>query len=171
MNKLRSSSLVVTVMVLLGIALYTAAMSWFSVVRAQNFNAGWYDLGIMSQTVWRAGHGFGLSFTNPEAGPGGVHGLNTIRTAIHADYLLLLLAPLSWFGRTPETLLIVQSAALAAGAWFVFRIARTLLNNPWLGVFLAWVYLFYPPLQFANLSEFHAVTLAVTFYLAAADTI
>src|SRR5436853_3044743 len=89
------------IIVLLGIVAYTGFFSWFSIGRAHNFNAGWYDLGIMSQTVWRTGHGFGFSFTNPEAGPNGLHGVTMARTAIHADYLLAILAPLSWFGRTP----------------------------------------------------------------------
>lgn len=159
------------VVVLLGILAYSLFFSWFTISRAKNFNAGWYDLGIMSQTVWRAGHGYGFSFTNPESGPAGQHGLSAPRTAIHTDYLLFLLAPLSWFGRTADNLLILQAIVIGAGAWFVFRLARTLLKNQWLGFLLAWIYLLYPPLQFANLFEFHPVTLAVTFYLAAADAI
>jgi len=157
--------------VLVGILLYTAVLSWYSLGRAHNFNAGWYDLGIMSQTVWNVGHGHGFVFTNPEAGPGGVHGVTMARSAIHADYFLILLAPLSWFGSTSDNLLVAQSLVLAAGAWFVFSLTRRLTGRPWLGAFLAWVYLLYPPLQSANLFDFHSVTLAVTFFLAAADAI
>lgn len=157
--------------VLLGIVAYTVVLSWFSLGRAHNFNAGWYDLGIMSQTVWNVGHGHGFMFTNPEAGPGGVHGVNMVRSAIHTDYFLILLAPLSWFGSTSDNLLIFQSLILAAGAWFIFSLTRRLTGHPWLGAGLAWVYLLYPPLQSANLFDFHSVTLAVTFFLAAADAI
>lgn len=157
--------------VLVGILAYSVALSWFSLGRAHNFNAGWYDLGIMSQTVWNVGHGHGFMFTNPEAGPGGVHGVNMARSAIHTDYLLILLAPLSWFGSTSDNLLILQSVILALGAWFVFSITRRLTSQPWLGAFLAWVYLLYPPLQGANLFDFHSVTLSATFFLAAADAI
>jgi len=145
--------------------------AWFSIGRAANYNAGWYDLGIMAQTVWRAGHGFGLTFTNPEAGLNGVHGLETVRTAIHTDYLLFLLAPLSWFGQTWQNLLVFQAVMLAAGAWFLFRVARHLLGGPWRGWLVAMVYLAYSPLHFALLFEFHAVTIAIPFFFAAADAI
>lgn len=149
---------------------YVVVMSRFSIGRANNFNAGWYDLGIMTQVVWNVGHGRGLVFTNPEAGPGGYHGLITPRTSIHTDYILALLAPFSWWpGHTTELLLIFQSLVLAAGAWFVYRIARAVGFRSWPAVGWGVVYLLYPPLQFANLFEFHAVTLAVTFLLAAAD--
>lgn len=159
------------IVVVIGALSYTLFFSWFTIQRARNFNAGWYDLGIMTQVVWRTGHGHGFGFTNPEAGPGGVHGWDSPRTAIHADYLLALLAPLSWTGFTVESLLIVQAATLAAGAWFVYRMARRLLESAWIGVFLSFVYLAYPPLHFANLFEFHAVTLSITFVLAAADAV
>lgn len=157
--------------VLLGMIVYTVAMSWFSLGRAHNFNAGWYDLGIMSQTVWNVGHGHGFTFTNPEAGPGGEHGVNMPRSAIHTDYFLVLLAPLSWFGTTSDNLLVFQTAVLALGAWFVFSLTKRLTGHPWLGAVIAWVYLLYPPLQSANLFDFHSVTLSVTFFLAAADAI
>ncbi len=152
------------------IGVYAVFFSWFSIARAHNFNAGWYDLGIMTQTVWRVGHGFGFTFTNPELGPGGVHGWTAPRTSIHADYVLALLAPLSWFGHTAELLLIVQATVVAVGAWFLYRLARRLLG-PWPAWILALVYLFYSPLQFATMFEFHAVTLAVTFFLAAMDAL
>jgi uncharacterized membrane protein len=154
-----------------GMIAYAVFFSWFTIARADNYNAGWYDLGIMSQTVWNFGHGHGLTFTNPEAGPNSVHGLQAPRTAIHTDYILALLTPLSWFGKTWVNLLILQALVVAAGAWFVWRLGRKLLGSTWLGVLFASAYLLYPPLQFANLFEFHAVTLAVTFFLAAADAI
>lgn len=150
---------------------FTGYWSWFSIGRAANYNAGWYDLGIMAQTVWRAGHGYGLTFTNPEAGPGGVHGLEAPRTAIHTDYLLFFLAPLSWVGETWQNLLVFQAAMLALGALFLFRIGQRLLGGPWRGLFVAFVYLAYSPLHFALLFEFHAVTLAIPFFFAAADAI
>ncbi len=157
--------------VMLGMVVYTLVLSWFSVGRAHNFNAGWYDLGIMSQTVWNVGHGHGFMFTNPEAGPNGLHGVNMARSAIHTDYFLVLLAPLSWLGTTSDNLLVFQTIVLALGAWFVFSLTRRLTGHPWLGAMLAWVYLLYPPLHSANLFDFHSVTLAATFFLAAADAI
>src|SRR5580765_6521220 len=76
--------------VLFCVAIYASWFGWMSVARAHNFNAGWYDLGIMTQTVWRTGHGLGFTFTNPEIGPGGIHGWTAPRTSIHADYFLIL---------------------------------------------------------------------------------
>ncbi len=158
-------------LVWVGIVAYTLALSWFSLGRAHNFNAGWYDLGIMSQTVWNVGHGHGFMFTNPELGPNGQHGVLMARSAIHADYFLMLLAPLSWFGSTSDNLLVAQTIILALGAWPLFLLTRRLTGRPWLGALLAWVYLLYPPLQGANLFDFHSVTLSVTFFLAAAEAV
>ncbi len=145
--------------------------SWFTIQRAQNFNAGWYDLGIMAQTVWRTSHGFGFTFTNPELGPGGAHGWTAPRTSIHTDYFLILLAPLSWFGNTVAGLLIIQAAVVALGAWFAWRIATRLIGRPWLAVIVAGLFLSAPPLEFAAMFEFHSVTLAITFILAAVDAL
>lgn len=158
--------------VLVLVVAYTAFFSWLSIERARNYNAGWYDLGIMAQTVWRAGHGYGLTFTNPDAGPGGVHGWTALRTSTHADYLLFALAPLSWFGgHTAELLLIVQSLVVAAGGWFAWRIVFRLTGRPWIAVLVSAAYVAAPPLHFATLFEFHAVTLATTFYLGAVDAL
>src|SRR5262245_45405445 len=116
-NQVRTTALA---LLIAGMLAYAIFFSWFTLQRATNFNAGWYDLGIMTQTVWRVGHGFGFTFTNPEAGPAGIHGLEALRTTIHADYILILLAPLSWFGRTWQNLLVLQAVVAAAGAWFIF---------------------------------------------------
>ncbi len=150
---------------------YAVFWSWFTIGRAANYTAGWYDLGIMSQTVWRAGHGYGFSFTNPEMGANGQHGLETVRTAIHTDYILWLLGPLSWVGTTWKNLLALQAVVVALGAWFIFRLGRRFLDSAWWGCGLGLVYLLYAPLQFAVIFEFHAVTLAILCILAAADAI
>ncbi len=60
-----------------------------------------------------------------------------------------------------EAILIVQTLAIALGALPVFWIARRRLRSAWAGVAFAAVYLLLPALQAANLTEFHAVTLAV----------
>ncbi len=159
-------------LVMIGIAAYTVFFSWYSIARANNFNSGWYDAGIMTQTVWNVGHGQGFTFTNPEAGPGGVHGQRMLRSSIHTDFMLAVLSPLSWLsGYTLEALLITQTLVLAAGAWFVWLIARRLWQRDWLAVAAAWVYLLYPPLHAANLFDVHSVVFSVTFFLAAAEAV
>lgn len=141
------------------IVIYIAFFSYFSILRHQTLNSEHYDLAIMDQTVYNTSRGRILELTDPT-------GAQTIkRMAIHNDILLAGLAPFYWIYPHPETLLIVQTIVLALGAFFVYKLARFKLKSPWLALTLSFAYLMYPPLQWSNLFDFHAVTLATTFLL------
>ena len=60
---------------------------------------------------------------------------------------------------SPACLLVLQSVAVASGAWPVFRLVEGKSSDAWLGAGYAGVYLLYPPLQAANLFDFHDMTL------------
>ena len=60
----------------------------------------------------------------------------------------------------PEGLLVAQAVIVAAGALPAFWLGRRWLGDDRLAVAAAAVYLLYPPLQWATLTEFHPVTLA-----------
>ncbi|MBI2984840.1 MAG: DUF2079 domain-containing protein [Candidatus Kerfeldbacteria bacterium] len=149
----------------LAMGLFSLYFSWFSIRKAAVFD--WYssDLGNMWQTVWNVGHGHGFTFTSTGLGQ------NVSRLAVHADYLLILLAPLSWITRSASSLLIVQAAVVAAGGWFVYRLAWLVVRQRPFAVLAGLAYLTYGPLQLAVVWQFHAVTLASTFILASAEAI
>lgn len=141
--------------------LYTFYITAASFLRYDNYYTGRFDLGNMVQTVWNTLHGRIFLFTNPD-------GTEIVsRLAFHADFILILLAPFYALWQDPRMLLLIQTVVVAFGAFFVYAIARDVLKSKNLGVVFAFAYLINPSLERANLYDFHAVTLATTFFLAA----
>ena len=68
-------------------------------------------------------------------------------------------------GALPEALLVAQAVIVATGALPAFWLGRRWLGDDRLAVAAAAVYLLYPPLQWATLTEFHPVTLAAPLLL------
>ena len=109
------------------------------------------DLAIHAQTMWNLVHGSGFSSIL------GVH--------IFANHFIpfyYFLRYVYYFFQTPMFLLLLQSAALASGVVFSYRLARRQLS-PWMSLLLALAYFFYPPIGYTNLYEFHQTSLAVPF--------
>lgn len=117
------------------------------------------DLGNMDQTVWNVANGHGFVLTDPESD------LQVSRLAYHADFMLVLLAPLYWIWSSPYMLLIVQVIVVGLGAVPLYWIADKSLRSKPLAVLFAAGYLLYPPMQRALMYDFHAVTLATSFLL------
>lgn len=154
-HKLRTPAAVVTVFAV-AFALY---FSIITVLMHAKVITSRFDLGNMSQTVWNTSQGRIFQFTNP-------YSTETVYRAIHhADFILILLAPLYWIFASPMLLLVIQACVVALGGWFVYRLARKVLGHDWLAAVLALSYLFYPTLQRAVLFDFHGLTLAPTFAL------
>ena len=142
-------------------AVYSILFSYFSIDRHNNFYTGRYDLGNMDQTVWNTLNGRLFMFTNPDTGQ------NVSRLTFHSDFLLVLLAPFYLVWNDPRTLLIIQSIAISLGVFFVYSLAKEVLKNKDIAFALAAAYLLNPFLQRQNIYDFHAVSLASTFLLAA----
>ena len=144
------------IFVLIYILYFTTA----SFLRYSNFYTGRFDLGNMDQAVWNTLHNRPFQITDP-------NGTNIIsRMSFHADLILVLLAPFYYFWNSPLTLLLIQSIILGLGGIFVYLIAREILKNKALSLAFALSFLLYSPMQWANLYDFHPVTLATTFLLA-----
>ena len=90
-------------------AAYAAGFGALSWTRHLSLATGRFDLGNMTQAVWSTAHGRPLEMT-------GLHGEQISRLGAHCDPILAALAPLWWLWPSPELLLIVQAAAVAAGA-------------------------------------------------------
>src|SRR3989344_445073 len=136
---------------------FTAA----SFLRYENFFTGRFDLGNMAQTVWNTAHGNIFRLTDPN----GVEEIS--RLSIHSDFILILLSPLYLIWEDPRTLLLVQTLILTFGGVFVFLISRSVLKNKTISLVFALCFYLNPLVNWTNLYDFHAVTLATTFLLAA----
>jgi uncharacterized membrane protein len=129
-----------------------------SVLRHRAFVTGRFDLGNMVQAVWWTAHGHPLQMTN-------LHGAQISRLAAHVDPILALFGPLWWIWPSPDLLLVVQAAALAAGAWPVYLLARKHLASSRAALGFALAYLLYPATGWLTLNEFHPVALATPLLL------
>ena len=141
------------------IIVYLTFFSYVTVKRHNNLNSSYYDLAIMDQTVYNTSKGRILELTDPEGTA------NFKRMAIHNDIILAILAPFYYLYQGPETLLVIQTIILALGAIPLYLLAVKVLGSRLLGLIFSFVYLMYPPLQNANLFDFHAVTLATSFLI------
>lgn len=149
------------ILLLVAVLLYILYFSAASFLRYDNFYTGRFDLGNMSQTVWNTTQGRLFTLTNP-------NGTESVsRLAFHADFILVLFAPLYSIWPHPKTLLLLQTVILASGAFFAYGIAHIVLKRKLLAFLFGLSYLLSPAIQFANLYDFHAVVLATTFLIGA----
>ena len=142
----------------LAMAASTTTFGVLAVLRHRAFGSGRFDLGNMTQAVWSTANGDLLSVTD-------VHGEQISRLGSHFDPVLALLAPLWLLWPSPELLLVVQAAAVAAGALPVFWLARAHFDSEQPAAALAVAYLLYPPVQWLTTSDFHPVSLACPMLL------
>jgi uncharacterized membrane protein len=109
------------------------------------FGTSAYDLGLYAQGVWLLSQ-----FQAPFVTLMGRHLFGD-----HASFILLLLVPLYWIAPSVDTLLLVQSAVIAAGAIPVFLYARPRLESSALAFVFGAVYLAHPAVGWTNLENFH----------------
>lgn len=140
----------------LGFSLYFLILSF---ARHNNYYSLRFDLGNMDQTIWNVLHGNGFTLTNPT----GLH--QESRLAIHADFILILLAPIYILWSDPRMLLAVQALFLGLGAIPIYWIAEKKLRSRPLALMFAIAYLLYPPRERTTLYDFHPVALASPFLL------
>ncbi len=154
---LRKQEVILGIFIIIYIMYFTAT----SFLRYDNFYTGRFDLGNMDQTVWNTINGRIFELTDP-------NGTNVIsRLAFHADFILILLAPFYLIWEHPKMLLLIQTIVLSIGAVFVYAIGKNVVKNKNLSLVFAFLFLLNPTVQFTNLYDFHAVTLATTFLLGA----
>jgi uncharacterized membrane protein len=137
------------------IILYTLLFASMSIRQHEAFQTG-SDLGVYDQVVWNTIHGRLFRFT--------VEGL-TISLAQHVEPILLPISLFYLIYSSPKTLLVLQTIAIALGAWPLYLLAREKLRSEFGGIVFAAAYLLSPALEAANLFDFHAVSLTPTFLL------
>jgi len=143
----------------LAAALHAAVYARLSLQRQDAFWQARFDLGNMVQAVWGTANGDPLLTTD-------THGEQISRLAAHVDPLIALLAPLWWVWPSPDMLLVVQAAAVSAGALPALGLGRRWLGDDRLALAAPAAYLLSPALGWATVTEFHPVTLAAPLLVA-----
>lgn len=158
----RGQTLLAWAVVIAAIVLDCLLVGQHALLRYQSYHADAFDLGNMDQAVWNTLHGSPFRFTN--------RGLDTVgpptRLAIHVEPILFLIAPLYLLHASPETLIALQTLALALGALPLFLLGlRRLPALPLVAAVIALAYLLTPELLGAALWDFHPVALATPLLL------
>lgn len=143
----------------LGIGGYAAVFSWLSIQRHRAFYTGRLDMGNMVQAAWNTAQGDFLSTT-------AITGEQISRLGVHVDPVLALFAPLMAVWPNAEVLMVAQAMLVALGAVPIFALGRRWLSHDGLALAGAALYLLYPALQWATVTEFHPVVLAAPFLAA-----
>jgi uncharacterized membrane protein len=150
------------------VAIYTSIFSYFTIMKMYALKASAWDLGNYNQALYTfVFHGKLFYWTadilnNPT---GSLFG-------IHVSPLFFLLAPIYFIFPRPETLLIIQSFVLAAGAIPSYYLAYNIIGTKKWGIMFALAYLLNPVIIGINWSEFHpeafiplAILLVIHYYL------
>jgi len=134
---------------------YIVVFSAVSIFGFRNFGMSAFDIGIHVQAIWKLSTGEGL--------------FNTVRGlpiwGDHCWFVMLLYAPLYWLSPRVETLLILQSVALAFGALPLAAIVKRRGGSGFAILVFAGAWLLSPALQNMNLENFHPEVLAAPFLL------
>jgi uncharacterized membrane protein len=160
----RSSLAPVAALIALLVA-YALCFGWLSLGRYWAYQMHALDMGNMGQAAWNTIHGHPFRFTNMRL-PYKIEAWNTTtRLSFHVEALFPVISLIYFIYPHPESLLLLQTLALALGAVPAYLLARDILAQPWLGVVFAAAYLLFPSLEAMNLYEFHPVSLATPLLL------
>ncbi len=144
----------------LAVLLYAIYFSYLTILRYHAFEARALDMGNLHQAIWNTAHGNWFRMTNQEAGL-------TSRLSMHVEPILLPIAALYRLLPGVETLLVLQASVVALGALPLYALTRRQQLGDWPALAFAGAYLLNPTIQAANWLEFHPLTLAPTFLMAA----
>lgn len=144
----------------LAVLLYAAYFSYLTIQRYHAFEARALDMGNLNQAIWNTAHGNWFRLTNQQPDI-------TNRLSLHVEPILLLIAPFYRLVPRVETLLVLQAVVVALGAIPLYVLALRQRLGAWLALAFGVAFLLNPTVQAANWLEFHPVTLAPTFLMAA----
>jgi uncharacterized membrane protein len=136
------------------IGLYVLCFGTLSILKHETFQTYAADLGNMDQPIWNTLLGRFVEETKNDGSQGP-------RLTDHFEPIFALVSLSFLIYDDVKAILILQTVIVALGALPVFWLARDELESKVAGLVFAAVYLLFPALQAANLTEFHAVPLAV----------
>jgi uncharacterized membrane protein len=165
-NSSRLAAFLPTVLTVAFAAGYAIFFCWLSLEQYWAYQSHALDLGNMSQAAWNTIHGHPFYFTNMRLNYFGIEAWGTTtRLSFHVEALFPVISLVYLIYPHPESLLALQSLAIATGAVPVYLLARDLLRSAWVGLVFAVAYLLSPTLEGMNLYEFHPVALATPLLL------
>jgi uncharacterized membrane protein len=135
--------------------IYVLIYSTLAVLRHESYHSFGFDLGLFNQVFWNTTQGRPFESTMSQALPV-PHSL----LGDHFSPIFLLVMPFYFAFPHPETLLVIQTLALALGAWPVYLLA-TLKLPPGYAALWVLAYFLVVPLAYINLYDFHEVAFAV----------
>ncbi len=138
-------------------ATYAGGLAALSLVRHRALLTGVWDLGYYAQLAWQL-----ANWESPRSSV-----WHDAPWGNHATFILAVAAPFLRVIPDAATLLVLQSVLLSLGAIPAYALGRHGWGTPLAGFVAAGAYLLYPPLQFANLFDFHADAFATPILLAA----
>ncbi len=140
--------------------IYCLFFSYLTINRHYAFKTCTWDLGIFTQSLWTtlyAGkflyHTCEL-FINPSGSFFGVH----------FSPILFFILPFYLVYAAPETLLVIQSVAIASAAVPIYKLAKEQLNSRLTSLTFALTYLMYPAIQWVNWYDFHVQAFLPLFF-------
>ena len=134
----------------LSIVIYTVVLSALTSLKFYCFRSLAFDMGIFVQLLWQSNHGNPL-YTQPRWGP--EHSENFF--GVHFAPVVYPLIWLYGLVESPYLLLVLQSAALAAPAYYINRIALRVTGSERTSLAFALAYLVYPATLWSNWYDFH----------------
>lgn len=148
-------------------ASYIILFGWLSLRRYWGYQMHALDMGNMAQAAWNTVHGRPFFFTNMRL-PWNIEAWGTTtRLSFHVEPIFPLVSLSYLIYPGPESLIVVQTVALALGAIPTYLLAVDVLGSRSLGLLFAVAYLLFPTVEAMNLFEFHAVALATPLLIAA----
>ncbi|MBI3973593.1 MAG: DUF2079 domain-containing protein [Chloroflexi bacterium] len=153
---------------------YALTAGTMALHRHWNLESQALDMGYAGQVAWNTLHGRPFRFTvfrgdvGTELGRALEYGPGADRDSLLAYHVELIFLPLSLLYLIypgPEILIGLMTAAIALGALPAYWIARAVLGSSWAALPFAVMYLAFPSIQAANLSDFHAVSMSGTLLL------
>jgi uncharacterized membrane protein len=136
----------------LSVSAYVIYFNFLCLLKYNSFSYHDFDLAVHALSVWNILHG--TTFNS-------ILGLSFLGN--HMQPILFLVAPVYAVFPHPQTLLILQTLFLGAGAVPLYLIAKRQVGLKF-ALIIALGYLLYPGLAFTNLFEFHPTSFA-TFFL------
>jgi uncharacterized membrane protein len=132
-------------------AAYTIFASLFSLFKHWSYATYTLDLGAFTQSLWFTLQGVPLYLS-----PAGMSQLG-----YHFQPILFLLVPFFWIAPRAETLLVIQSLALGAAGYLVYRLARVQRLSPGVALGVEFLFFLSPLVHGVNFFDFHPVALAI----------
>ena len=136
---------------LMACAVYWCVFSYLCIMRYASGCLGDPDLGLFDQAFWTTVNKGWLLYNTYELGS---------HFRIHNSPVFFLLVPFYWLVPRLETLLVLQTGAIALGGWGVFLLARLFLGAE-RAVTCVYIYLMYHPLHGVNYDQVNELAFAV----------